>query len=361
MKQLPAREPRGGAPTGRHSRLQLGLRLGVGAVCVAAPVLTVLLHGHPEMHPVRAMLQYLPFHAYLGPALAAVLASLWLGWRWRLAALAALLCVLFGVMGLNWGRPDEGEGRVRVMTYNAKYYHARERPNGLAKLYEEVLQQDPDVLVMQDAGGFDDLQETQPGFFKAFMGGRQGFFKGQYVVASRWPMRDCKRVRLAAKGFERDMVHCVITVHGQDVDVLTVHFTSPRSGLNAVRSEQLEGLDEWTANMNARLQESQAMSNYLVQLPRRPRIVAGDLNAPEPSTVVQQLLATGLRDAFSAAGTGFGFTHGHSLRWMPSFLRIDHILVSEGIGVAQVAVGGSEGSEHRPVVADLLLQRQSAP
>ena len=41
-----------------------------------------------------------------------------------------------------------------------------------------------------------------------------------------------------------------------------------------------------------------------------------------------------------------------------SFLRIDHILVDQSIGVARAYVGGKEASPHRPVVADLLLNRQ---
>ena len=40
-----------------------------------------------------------------------------------------------------------------------------------------------------------------------------------------------------------------------------------------------------------------------------------------------------------------------------SFLRIDHILVSPEIGVIGAFAGDKEGSEHRPVIADLLLKR----
>ena len=88
-----------------------------------------------------------------------------------------------------------------------------------------------------------------------------------------------------------------------------------------------------------------------------PLLIAGDLNAPEASPVVQTLLALGLRDAWSSAGSGWGYTHGHSLRPHLSFLRIDHVLVSPTLGLAEVAVGGSEASEHRPVIADVWLNR----
>jgi endonuclease/exonuclease/phosphatase (EEP) superfamily protein YafD len=85
-------------------------------------------------------------------------------------------------------------------------------------------------------------------------------------------------------------------------------------------------------------------------------IVAGDLNAPAQSLVVRTLLDSGLRDAFSSASWGYGYTHGHSLRpHLFSTIRIDHILVSPEIGVADCFVGGKAGSEHRPVIADLWL------
>ncbi len=73
--------------------------------------------------------------------------------------------------------------------------------------------------------------------------------------------------------------------------------------------------------------------------------------------VVRNLLYTGLRDAFSSAAFGYGYTHGHSLRFGLSFNRIDHILVSDDIGVGDAIVGGRKGSEHRPVIADLWLKR----
>jgi endonuclease/exonuclease/phosphatase (EEP) superfamily protein YafD len=95
-----------------------------------------------------------------------------------------------------------------------------------------------------------------------------------------------------------------------------------------------------------------------VSAAKRPVVLMGDLNAPEHSPVVGHLLSTGLRDAFSAAGVGYGYTHGHSLRPHISFVRIDHVLVSPRFGVADTYVGGKDASEHRPVITDLWLQRE---
>jgi endonuclease/exonuclease/phosphatase (EEP) superfamily protein YafD len=69
------------------------------------------------------------------------------------------------------------------------------------------------------------------------------------------------------------------------------------------------------------------------------------------------LLAAGMRDAFTSAGVGYGYTVGHALRPGVSLLRLDHLLVSADIGVAQCFAGSAAASEHRPVVADLWLRR----
>ena len=112
-----------------------------------------------------------------------------------------------------------------------------------------------------------------------------------------------------------------------------------------------------TGNMLARLEQAGLLAEHL-RLMSGPTVLGGDLNAPEASAVVQTLLNTGLRDAFSAAGSGYGYTHGHHLLRGLSFLRIDHILVSKDIGVSDAFAGGREASQHRPVIADLWVHRQ---
>jgi len=151
--------------------------------------------------------------------------------------------------------------------------------------------------------------------------------------------------------------HCDTVVQGKPLSLITVHFNTPRDGLNATRQEGLKGLRAWKANMSQRLYQSSYLAEY-VRRSSRPCIVAGDLNAPEHSRVVQVLLDQGLRDVFSASSWGWGYTYGYSLIKGLSFLRIDHILVSQDIAVQQAVVGGKEASQHRPVIADIYLQRQ---
>ena len=328
-------------------------RLVVSGVAAGVLLVWLLLSNDPENHAALALLLYVPYPVYLLPALVALAWSFSLGWRWRLLALGSLLLVLTVLMRPAWGHADEGHRRLRLMTYNVKSYLAVNRPHGLAEVALEVMQHDPDVIVMQDAGEFPNPSPA----LKTIFGDREVYAFGQYIVASRFPLKDCQPGSIPYNGQNHTFVHCVVSANGTDVDLVTVHFVTPRDGLNAARSSGVKGLGAWRANMNKRLTQSGVLAEHL-RLMKRRRIVAGDLNAPEASSVVQDLLDTGLRDAFSSAGLGYGYTHGHSLWPGISFLRIDHILVSGEIGVSDAFVGGKVASQHRPVIADLLLVRE---
>jgi vancomycin resistance protein VanJ len=299
--------------------------------------------------------RYVPFPAYLVPALLLVACAWPLGRAWRVAALLAPLIVATELMGLAVGSPDMGGGRLRFMTYNIKGYLARKTSDGYAKLAWEIASQDPDVIVMQDAQPIDSPDEL-PAPIVAALKGRQVYVKDQYVVASRYPLSQCAPGNMSYSGDADNFVHCTLTVNGRAIDLFTAHLVSPRDGLNAARGRAAGGLAEWETNFQDRLAQAIQLAAAVSQA-KHPVIVAGDLNADERSPVVRRLLATGLRDAYSSAAIGYGYTLGHDLRPGFSFLRIDHVLVSPDIGVLDCRPGGREGSQHRPVLADLLLAR----
>jgi endonuclease/exonuclease/phosphatase (EEP) superfamily protein YafD len=305
------------------------------------------------------LLRFVPFPAFLAAAGLALVASAWLGARGRVAAIAALAVVLGPLMGLSVGRADAGSGALRLMTYNVKAYRADERHGGFAPIAWDVLEHDPDVVVMQDAGGMVDAQgQASDPAIKEVFAKRQVYANGQYVVASRFPLKDCAPGRMDYGGQVHTYVRCTLQAHGVEVDLVTAHLKSPREGLNAARHEGLAGLDEWHQNYLDRLQQVGALVGALAGR-TRPLILAGDLNAVESSPVVRGLKELGLRDAFGSAGLGYGYTIGQALRTRIPLLRIDHVLVSEDIGVHDAFTGVSNASEHRPVIADLLLHRQA--
>jgi vancomycin resistance protein VanJ len=340
------------APRPRFHRLLAGL-VTTGLAIVVALALG-FRYGTESMWWLE-IARYVPFPVYLVPALLLVACAWQLGAAWRVAALLAPLIVATELMGLAVGSPDEGSGHLRFMTYNIKAYLAKRTPDGFAKLAWEIASQDPDVIVMQDSQSIESADEL-PLPMQAALKGRQIYVQDQYIIASRYPLTRCAPGNMSYSGDEDNFAHCTLTVGGREIDLFTAHFVSPRDGLNAARGKAAGGLHEWETNFQDRLAQSIQLS-AAVSRATRPVIVAGDLNADERSPVVRRLLATGLRDAFSSAAVGYGYTLGHDLRPGFSFLRIDHVLVSQDIGVLDCAPGGRDGSEHRPVLADLLVAR----
>lgn len=327
-------------------------KLAVLAAFAVVGLWWLILLAGPENYWFHGVFLYLPYWLYLPPVLVVCALSWPLGWRWRLVALATLVIVLWPIMGLSLGTADAGAGRVRVMTYNVKSYLFREA-GAFERVIAEIQQHDPDIVVMQDAAKINAQAVRHSSAMYQLVAERNVYSFGQYIVASRFPIRDCRVGDISYDEQSHTMVHCIVRAHGLDIDLYTAHFISPRDGLNAFRWQGVTGYDEWDANVQARMLQADKLAR-LVSKRSRPVVVAGDLNAPEPSLVIQTLIDAGLRDAFLSAGLGYGYTHGHSFKpRISSTIRIDHILVSQEIGVEDCFVGGKDGSEHRPVIADL--------
>ena len=346
-------------PRARRPNLftQRGACVVVAAVAGCAAVLALAFEYAGEGVWWAELARYVPYPAYLVPALAAAGLSLLLGGRWRCIALATLLLVLGPIMGLTVNAGESGAGRLRVMTYNIKDYVALRRPGGFAAIAWEIALHDADIVVMQDADNVADLLHDDPKGAAKMFGARQVVTSGQFIIASRVPLRGCKDGDVSFPGERHHYQRCTVQANGVAFELFNVHLLTPREGLNATRHERLAGIDDWKDNVASRVLQARALARD-VSAAKLPVVLMGDLNAPEHSPVVGHLLSTGLRDAFSTAGVGYGYTHGHSLRPHISFARLDHVLVSPKFGVAESYVGGKDASEHRPVITDLWLQRE---
>jgi endonuclease/exonuclease/phosphatase family metal-dependent hydrolase len=90
----------------------------------------------------------------------------------------------------------------------------------------------------------------------------------------------------------------------------------------------------------------------LAQARSTPLVVLGGLNISPFSPRFGQLLAdSGLR----SAAEGFGWQPTWPAFLPPAGIQIDHELVSAGIAVRSFRRGPTDGSDHRPSVADLVL------
>jgi endonuclease/exonuclease/phosphatase (EEP) superfamily protein YafD len=255
-------------------------------------------------------------------------------------------------MGLRWNRETKaetttGETQLRVLTYNTEWGH-----RGAAAIAGEVMAARPDLALLQDTNNQlrDDLRSLlQLTHFRDV---------GQYIVASQWPILEAEELLLPGDDgrYPPSYLRCRLKIGSQPVVVYNVHLLTPRDGLAAIWHGDADGISRFQQNTQTRLDQAGFLASAL-QKETAPVLLAGDLNVPEQAIACRMLLRTGLSDSFSAAGRGYGYTYGHSTRFRHSFLRIDHILFSRHFRASRCQVGGGEGSDHRPVIADLTLEK----
>lgn len=344
-------------PNGLREIVRWCARCTVALVSASTVLLVIGYKIGPESAWPLALLQYVP-HIFLLLTLTSVALSLVLGLRWWVVSISCLAAYVTIVMGLELNIRDHGTRQTRLMTYNVKSYLTAYGPVGMWPIKFEIDSHDADIIVLQDAGNLVAMLNETPKAASLLFGSRNLYTYGQYVVASRYSLRHCRPGSISYREKPHTYVRCVIDVNGFEIDLFTTHFLTPRDGLNAVRHDQLRGISEWKQNIEDRMSQAKNLAQD-IHASSRPIIVAGDLNATEHSLVIRTLLGTGIRDAFSAAGSGFGYTYGHALWPGISFMRIDHVLVDPQIGVADCFVGGEQGSTHRAVIADLTIGNRS--
>lgn len=151
------------------------------------------------------------------------------------------------------------------------------------------------------------------------------------AILSRHPIIASRNVLLprVAPSEQRGLLSASLDVDGTTVTAFSTHlqYDSP-----AERLQQVEAI----------LAELSAVDTSVVLL--------GDLNA-EPDTPEIERMLTELTDAWSIAGVG----DGHTFSASDPHARIDYVLSSDGMAARSAAVVSSDGSDHLPVVATLVL------
>jgi endonuclease/exonuclease/phosphatase (EEP) superfamily protein YafD len=86
------------------------------------------------------------------------------------------------------------------------------------------------------------------------------------------------------------------------------------------------------------------------------RILAGDFNATLDHAELRRVLDSGYEDAAAEVGAGLKATWPDGRRFPPP-VAIDHVLADERLGVRAFSVHPIPGTDHRAVVAELVLPR----
>jgi endonuclease/exonuclease/phosphatase family metal-dependent hydrolase len=172
-------------------------------------------------------------------------------------------------------------------------------------------------------------------------------------LVSRYPIiasRQLDRENIRAAGGAGVVIAYTIDLGGREVHLTNLHLDTPREGLSPVREGNIsEGFGKLQSKSLVRDIESRQARAW-VDADDGAIVVLGDFNLPAESAIYR-LHWGDMLNAFSYSGSGFGFTRYAG--WIRA--RIDHILVGDGIHIVRAFVGPDFGSDHRPMIADLIL------
>ncbi|MEG4484930.1 endonuclease/exonuclease/phosphatase family protein [Microcoleus sp. D2_18a_B4] len=141
----------------------------------------------------------------------------------------------------------------------------------------------------------------------------------------------------AVKAFsnQRKSLSADVKFQGKIISLILAHPTVPvkqESFIN--RNKQLAAIGEYAAQV------------------KNPLIVVGDLNTTMWSPFYKNMVKTGnLRNARS----GFGILPTWPTFMPLAYIPIDHFLVSKEIGVLKIRTGRNVGSDHLPLITDLVI------
>ncbi|MEV4638640.1 endonuclease/exonuclease/phosphatase family protein [Actinoplanes sp. NPDC049548] len=257
--------------------------------------------------------------------------------RWLVGSVAAVTVALFAVMVLPRAFADGDRGpqtgvKLHVMTSNMLFGHA-----DAARIVQLVRDNDVAVLALQEFSPAAQTRLAEAGLGKllpysslAPEWGASG--SGLY---SRFPITD-PGTRDNATGFKQ----AYGTVQPAGTGKIIVESAHP---LAPAAKSALAG---WRSDLAAQPRPDTT---------GLPRILLGDFNATLDHAPLRSLIGDGYRDAADATGKGLIGTWGPYDGDPIPPVTIDHVLVDKRLGVADAAVHGIKDSDHRSIIAEVIV------
>ncbi|MCB8932625.1 MAG: endonuclease/exonuclease/phosphatase family protein [Fimbriimonadaceae bacterium] len=239
----------------------------------------------------------------------------------------------------------ERSAAVKVVTFNVQHDHG-----GAERIAALLRKEAPDVVAFEEASFLGDRSSESKLVVDA-LPGFHWYRVANQAIASRWPLgrRWVSEFKVPTHTWA---IFAEVLRDGrpdQPLLVGAVHLNP----LNWDRflSPEIGKLPEHLRT-TARIRERQAeeLVRELAKVDADvPVVLCGDFNGP-PRGVVYSTLTRGLRDAFRQAGVGMGWT-------IPSVCpvtRLDYVYVRPSSTVLSARVLGNAGSDHRPLMAELI-------
>lgn len=275
------------------------------------------------------------FWIYL-PAYAAAAAAVLLA-RWTLLGAAAVVIAFH----LAWVLPDyrpaqdlpvnvSSAPRLKLMTTNV--YFGNPDFSGIAA---EIAEVDPDVVFLQEFGPRMEAAMRAEGLVDRYPHSKVAYENPYFGTAlySKLPLTE---VTIEEAG-RRPYIKASIQVGGVEIHLYDLHATSPGIGAGIAGDWN----DGWRAIIRALRNDDGLI------------IAAGDFNMTQNHHWYGELKQAGFVSAHEERGRGNAKTWPKG-RLLP-MIRLDQVFHGPGIVCVSIREGRGEGSDHRPVIADLAI------
>ena len=224
-----------------------------------------------------------------------------------------------------------GAPTVRLLTFNIRGGAAN--PASIQRLIRRdhpdvvvLLELDPRTATALDKGGLVDVYPHRLVAPSHDVLGGTGLY-------SRFPIRDAAMLPTVTGA----MPGVTVVVGGTAVRIQSVHIAPPMGKL----------VGRWQA-------EHMALAK-LARERRQSLILAGDFNSGRQHPEWRRLLDAQLTDAHEARARGFVPTWPDDRMLFPAVLDLDHVLVSEGLVVLDIAERDGLGSDHKALLTNIAV------
>lgn len=261
--------------------------------------------------------------------------------RRRLAIVSALLLLAQVVWVwpdfLPAQRPPVAENAPGLRVFSANLYTKNTSFEGLLA---EITTADADIVLLQEFSSTWHRAVSASGLLEEYphkeLQIREDAFGA--AILSKYPFLNTSTSFVG----EVPIISVTIQFHALPIQIYNWHPLPPRS------QEYVTVWNEQYEDLYQRLSEESG-----------PVLLVGDFNATQHAHWMKRLLRSGYSSAHVQTGRGYAVTFPNGTSRIPP-IRLDHALMSNHFWCRRVREGIGRGSDHKPLIVDLLLLRSSA-
>lgn len=203
-------------------------------------------------------------------------------------------------------------------------------------LVAELAAEDADVLVLQEVTKRWWSELESGGLFEKYPHRHEEIRPDAFgsAILSRYPLEELDVWQVN----NVPMIRCTVVADGTRLRLYNMHPWPPATTQFA---------ETWN-QQHKKLAE-------LLSAETGPTLAIGDFNATQHSVWLKRHTSGRMRSAHVDRGRGLAVSWPNGKRLLPP-IRIDHALLSPEIGCLDVREGPGAGSDHKPLIVDLLLK-----